>query len=189
MRHLWGTTLPTARKHKERGPGRIRGSSARQRPHEGYPTRLPKVACNSMLEQSTNLKKPQNSNNLISKPEISSGELHATFVGNHVVDGTQTQRTRPGPGSGACVAGPKTPETRDRAHKTGPADPPAPPRVAKRSGAHGTLISGHQVDTTLVALIPAEGSLEESNDESQDLFLAVLTSTDRHHVCVVMLTS
>ena len=97
MRHLWGTTLSTARKHRERGRGRIRGSSAQQRPHEGYPTRLPKVACNSMLEQSTNLKKPQNSNKVISKPEISSGELHATFVGNHVADGTQTQRKRPGP--------------------------------------------------------------------------------------------
>ena len=97
MRHLWGTTLSTAHKHRERGPGRIRGSSAQQRPHEGYPTHLPKVACNSMLEQSTNPQKAQNSNNLISKPEISSGELHATFVGNHVVDGTQTQRTRSGP--------------------------------------------------------------------------------------------
>ena len=71
-----------------------------------------------MLEQSTNLKKPQNSNKVISKPEISSGELHATFVGNYVVDGTETQRKRPGPiaarergpglgsGSEARVAGP-----------------------------------------------------------------------------------
>ena len=140
-----------------------------------------------MLEQSTNLKKPQNSNNLISKPEISSEELHATFVGNHVVDGTQTQRKRPGPkaarerGPGRAATGAST--------RNG-AGSPAPPREStRRSGAHGTLVSGHQVDATLVALIPTEGSLEESNDESQDLFLAVLTSTDRHHVCVVMLTS
>ena len=133
MRHLWGTTLPTARKHRERGPGR-------------------------------------------SQPE-------------NEAEAERSQRTRPGPGSGTRLAGPKTPGPRDRAHKTGPADPPAPPRVAKRSGAHGTLVRGHQVNAALVALIPAEGSLEESNDESQDLFLAVLTSTDRHHVCVVMLTS
>ena len=129
-----------------------------------------------MLEQSTNLKKPQNSNKVISKPEIRSGELHATFVGNHVVDGTETQRTRPVP----------SPSPGPKAYEAGPTDPAS--RV-RRSGAHGTLVSGHQVDAALVALIPAEGSLEESNDESQDLFLAVLTSTDRHHVCVVMLTS
>ena len=144
-----------------------------------------------MLEQSTNLKKPQNSNKVISKPEISSEELHATFVGNHVVDGTETQRTRPGanrsqrtrPGP---IAGERGPGPSPKAYEAGPTGPAS--RV-RRSGAHGTLVSGHQVDATLVALIPAEGSLEESNDESQDLFLAVLTSTDRHHVCVVMLTS
>ena len=139
-----------------------------------------------MLEQSTNLKKPQNSNKVISKPEISSGELHATFVGNHVVDGTETQRTRPGAEGSQRTRPVPSPSPGPKAYEAGPTDPAS--RV-RRSGAHGTLVSGHQVDATLVALIPAEGSLEESNDESQDLFLAVLTSTDRHHVCVVMLTS
>ena len=151
-----------------------------------------------MLEQSTNPQKAQNSNNLISKPEISSGELHATFVGNHVVDGTQTQRKRPGRSQPEKEAGAGKRDTPGGAEDTrtprpgaqnGAGGSPAPPRVVRQSGAHGTLVSGHQVDATLVALIPAEGSLEESNDESQDLFLAVLTSTDRHHVCVVMLTS
>ena len=123
MRHLWGTTLSTAHKHRERGPGR-------------------------------------------SQPENEAGAGKRDTPG-----GAEDTRTpRRGAQKGAGVS-------------------PAPPRVAKRSGAHGTLVSGHQVDATLVALIPAEGSLEESNDESQDLFLAVLTSTDRHHVCVVMLTS
>ena len=123
MRHLWGTTLSTAHKHRERGPGR-------------------------------------------SQPENEAGAGKRDTPG-----GAEDTRTpRPGAQNGAGGS-------------------PAPPRVAKRSGAHGTLVSGHQVDATLVALIPAEGSLEESNDESQDLFLAVLTSTDRHHVCVVMLTS
>ena len=139
-----------------------------------------------MLEQSTNLKKPQNSNKVISKPEISSGELHATFVGNHVVDGTETQRTRPGANRSQRTRPVSSPSPGPKAYEAGPTGPAS--RV-RRSGAHGTLVSGHQVDATLVALIPAEGSLEESNDESQDLFLAVLTSTDRHHVCVVMLTS
>ena len=158
-----------------------------------------------MLEQSTNLKKPQNSNKVISKPEIRSGELHATFVGNHVVDGTETQRTRPVPIAarerGRCQSQPENEAGADHSQRTRPVPSPSPGPKAyeagptdpasrvRRSGAHRTLVSGHQVDATLVALIPAEGSLEESNDESQDLFLAVLTSTDRHHVCVVMLTS
>mgnify|MGYP000897456659 CR=1 FL=1 len=124
MRHLWGTTLSTARKHRERGPGR-------------------------------------------SQPEKEAGAEKRGMRG-----GAEDTRTpRPGAQNGAGGS-------------------PAPPREStRRSGAHGTLVSGHQVDATLVALIPTEGSLEESNDESQDLFLAVLTSTDRHHVCVVMLTS
>ena len=123
MRHLWGTTLPTARTHRERGPGR-------------------------------------------SQPENEAGAGKRDTPG-----GAEDTRT-PRPGAQNGAGGSAGPDTREN-----------------HSSAHGTLVSGHQVDATLVALIPAEGSLEESNDESQDLFLAVLTSTDRHHVCVVMLTS
>ena len=61
--------------------------------------------------------------------------------------------------------------------------------ITKTGGTADSASAIEGVNAALVALIPAEGSLEESNDESQDLFLAVLTSTDRHHVCVVMLTS
>ena len=130
MRHLWGTTLSTAQKRRERGRGQSQ---------------------------------PENEARGRRQPENEAGADHS-------------QRTRPVP----------SPSPGPKAYEAGPTDPAS--RV-RRSGAHGTLVSGHQVDATLVALIPAEGSLEESNDESQDLFLAVLTSTDRHHVCVVMLTS
>lgn len=98
----------------------------------------------------------------------------------------RSQRTRPGPIAARERRPGPSPSPGPEAYEAGPTGPAS--RV-RRSGAHRTLVSGHQVDATLVALIPAEGSLEESNDESQDLFLAVLTSTDRHHVCVVMLTS
>ena len=43
-----------------------------------------------------------------------------------------------------------------------------------QSGAHGTLVRGHQIDATLVALIPAEGGLEEGINESDGLVVAVL---------------
>ena len=72
-----------------------------------------------------------------------------------------------------------------RAHETGPVITGPVPR--KFSGAHGTLVALHQVDATLVALIPTEGGLEEGVDESDGLVVAVLAGTDSHHVRIVVL--
>ena len=65
---------------------------------------------------------------------------------------------------------------------------PAPSvKSARRSGAHGALVVLHQVDAALVALVAAEGGLQERVDEGESLFLSVLTGTDGHDVRVVVL--
>ena len=55
------------------------------------------------------------------------------------------------------------------------------------SGAHRALVVLHQVDAALVALVAAEGGLQEGVDEGQSLFLAVLAGADGHDVRVVVL--
>ena len=60
-------------------------------------------------------------------------------------------------------------------------------KSARRSGAHGALVVLHQVDAALVALVAAEGGLQERVDEGESLFLSVLTGTDGHDVRVVVL--